>query len=235
MVAGFASAVLFIYAHVLPTHAHVLPGFWTLSDSFVSEPHTHVNWFSWVTAVLEIIIVDRVRCSLSTSSNERRASLTSSTSIESERAATTPTAALRPMAASPRETLRCEARPRRPFDGRSNGLSACARSSRRSAPNTMPVMISSTAGHPREPVDVRVRLGHEAVAEGPEPGQHVRVRGQHVRVYEQDGAGESGDHRGVRCPPDAPKHQDDGDQDDDRPDAAGDITAVGEASRPRRT
>jgi len=55
MVAGFASAVLFIYAHVLPTHAHVLPGFWTLSDSFVSEPHTHVNWFSWVTAVLEII------------------------------------------------------------------------------------------------------------------------------------------------------------------------------------
>src|SRR5438094_783390 len=38
-------------AHV----GHVLPGFWTLSDSFVSEPHTHVNWFSWVTAVLEII------------------------------------------------------------------------------------------------------------------------------------------------------------------------------------
>ena len=48
IVAGFASAALFIYAHVLP-------GFWTLSDSFVSEPHTHVNWFSWVTAVLEII------------------------------------------------------------------------------------------------------------------------------------------------------------------------------------
>jgi len=40
---------------VLPTPAHLLPGFWTLSDSFVSEPHTHVNWFSWVTAVLEII------------------------------------------------------------------------------------------------------------------------------------------------------------------------------------
>jgi len=55
IVAGFASAALFIYAHVLPTYAHVLPGFWTLSDSFVSEPHTHVNWFSWVTAVLEII------------------------------------------------------------------------------------------------------------------------------------------------------------------------------------
>ena len=42
-------------AHVLSTYAHVLPGFRTLSDSFVSEPHTHVNWFSWVTAVLEII------------------------------------------------------------------------------------------------------------------------------------------------------------------------------------
>jgi len=55
IVAGFASAALFIYAHVLPTYAHVLPGFWTLSDSFVSEPHTHVSWFSWVTAVLEII------------------------------------------------------------------------------------------------------------------------------------------------------------------------------------
>jgi len=55
MVTGFGSAALFTYAHVLPTYAHVLPGFWTLSDSFVSEPHTHVNWFSWVTAVLEII------------------------------------------------------------------------------------------------------------------------------------------------------------------------------------
>jgi len=54
MVTGFGSAALFTYAHVLPTYAHVLPGFWTLSDSFVSEPHTHVNWFSWVTAVLEI-------------------------------------------------------------------------------------------------------------------------------------------------------------------------------------
>src|SRR5438552_214271 len=55
IVAGFASAALFIYAHVLPTYAHVLPGFWTLSDSFVSEPHTHVSWFSSVTAVLETI------------------------------------------------------------------------------------------------------------------------------------------------------------------------------------
>src|SRR6059058_6361118 len=45
--------------------------------------------------------------------------------------------------------------------------------------------------HPREPVDVCVRLGHEAVTEGPEAGEHVRVRGQHVRVYEQGGAGES--------------------------------------------
>ena len=55
MVTGFTSAALFIYAHVLPIDAHVLPGFWTLSDSFVSEPHTEVNWFSWVTAALEIV------------------------------------------------------------------------------------------------------------------------------------------------------------------------------------
>ena len=48
MVTGFMSAALFI-------DAHVLPGFWTLSDSFVSEPHTEVNWFSWVTAALEIV------------------------------------------------------------------------------------------------------------------------------------------------------------------------------------
>jgi Na+/proline symporter len=54
MIAGFATAALFIYAHVLPVDAHVVPGFWTLSDSFVSEPHTHVNWFSWLTAALEI-------------------------------------------------------------------------------------------------------------------------------------------------------------------------------------
>jgi len=45
---GFASAVLFFYAHVLPMRWPVL------SDSFVSAPHHHVNWFSWVTAVGEI-------------------------------------------------------------------------------------------------------------------------------------------------------------------------------------
>src|SRR5439155_27278738 len=48
MVAGFATAARFLYAHVLPTHAHVLPGFWTLSDSFVSEPLPYDSRFSWV-------------------------------------------------------------------------------------------------------------------------------------------------------------------------------------------
>ena len=48
MVVGFGSALLFIFGHVLPGFS---PHF---SDSFVSEPHTHVTWFSWLTAVLEI-------------------------------------------------------------------------------------------------------------------------------------------------------------------------------------
>jgi hypothetical protein len=48
IVVGFASALLFIYAHVLPTWWRVL------SDSFVSPPHTNVTWFSWVTAIGEI-------------------------------------------------------------------------------------------------------------------------------------------------------------------------------------
>jgi hypothetical protein len=48
IVVGFVSALLFIYAHVLPTWWRVL------SDSFVSPPHTNVSWFSWVTAVGEI-------------------------------------------------------------------------------------------------------------------------------------------------------------------------------------
>ena len=48
MVVGFGSALLFIFGHMLPGFS---PDF---SDSFVSEPNTHVNWFSWVTAVLEI-------------------------------------------------------------------------------------------------------------------------------------------------------------------------------------
>jgi hypothetical protein len=45
---GFGSAVLFTYAHVLPT---LLPGY---QDSFTSGPRINVTWFSWLTAVAEI-------------------------------------------------------------------------------------------------------------------------------------------------------------------------------------
>jgi hypothetical protein len=45
---GFGSAILFTYAHVLPT---VLPGY---QDSFTSGPRINVTWFSWLTAVGEI-------------------------------------------------------------------------------------------------------------------------------------------------------------------------------------
>jgi hypothetical protein len=45
---GFGSAVLFVYAHVLPTF---LPAF---QDSFTSGPRINVTWFSWLTAVGEI-------------------------------------------------------------------------------------------------------------------------------------------------------------------------------------
>ena len=45
---GFGSAVLFTYAHVLPTF---LPGY---QDSFTSGPRINVTWFSWLTAVGEI-------------------------------------------------------------------------------------------------------------------------------------------------------------------------------------
>jgi hypothetical protein len=45
---GFGSAVLFVYAHLLPTF---LPGY---QDSFVSGPRINVTWFSWLTAVAEI-------------------------------------------------------------------------------------------------------------------------------------------------------------------------------------
>lgn len=45
---GFASAVLFTYAHVLPRYWPIL------TDSFVSKPHTGVTWFSWLTAIGEI-------------------------------------------------------------------------------------------------------------------------------------------------------------------------------------
>jgi hypothetical protein len=45
---GFGSAVLFTYAHLLPT-------FWSgYQDSFLSAPHTNVTWFSWLSAVAEI-------------------------------------------------------------------------------------------------------------------------------------------------------------------------------------
>jgi len=45
---GFASAVVFTYAHLLPT---ILPGY---QDSFISLPHINVTWFSWFSALTEI-------------------------------------------------------------------------------------------------------------------------------------------------------------------------------------
>jgi cyanate permease len=45
---GFASAVGFTYAHLLPTF---LPGY---QDSFISSPHINVTWFSWFSALTEI-------------------------------------------------------------------------------------------------------------------------------------------------------------------------------------
>ena len=45
---GFGSAVVFTYAHVLPTF---LPGY---QDSFISLPHINVTWFSWFSALTEI-------------------------------------------------------------------------------------------------------------------------------------------------------------------------------------
>ena len=45
---GFGSAVVFTYAHLLPTF---LPGY---QDSFISSPHTNVSWFSWFSALTEI-------------------------------------------------------------------------------------------------------------------------------------------------------------------------------------
>ena len=45
---GFGSAVVFTYAHLLPT---VWPGY---QDSFISPPHINVTWFSWVSAVAEV-------------------------------------------------------------------------------------------------------------------------------------------------------------------------------------
>jgi hypothetical protein len=45
---GFGSALLFTYAHLLPTF---LPA---LQDSFISGPRINVTWFSWLSAVTEI-------------------------------------------------------------------------------------------------------------------------------------------------------------------------------------
>lgn len=48
MAVGFGSAVLFTYAHILPSY---FPAF---QDSFVSGPRINVTWFSWVSAAAEI-------------------------------------------------------------------------------------------------------------------------------------------------------------------------------------
>lgn len=48
IVVGFGGAVVFTYAHLLPT---VWPGY---QDSFISLRHTNVTWFSWFSAVAEI-------------------------------------------------------------------------------------------------------------------------------------------------------------------------------------
>ena len=45
---GFGSAVLFTYAHLLPSY------FPAYQDSFVSGPRIHVTWSSWISAVAEI-------------------------------------------------------------------------------------------------------------------------------------------------------------------------------------
>lgn len=45
---GLGSAVLFTYAHLLPSY---LPAY---QDSFVSGPRINVTWFSWVSAAAEI-------------------------------------------------------------------------------------------------------------------------------------------------------------------------------------
>ena len=45
---GFGSAVMFTYAHLLPSF---LPAY---QDSFVSGPCINVTWFSWISAVAEI-------------------------------------------------------------------------------------------------------------------------------------------------------------------------------------
>jgi hypothetical protein len=48
IVVGFGSAILFTYAHLLPTF---WPGY---QDSFVSGPRINVTWLSWLSALTEI-------------------------------------------------------------------------------------------------------------------------------------------------------------------------------------
>jgi hypothetical protein len=48
IVVGFGSAVLFTYAHLLPSY------FPAYQDSFVSGPRINVTWLSWTSAVAEI-------------------------------------------------------------------------------------------------------------------------------------------------------------------------------------
>jgi hypothetical protein len=48
IVAGFGSALIFTYAHLLP---NMWPAF---QDSYLSGPRINVTWFSWVTALSEI-------------------------------------------------------------------------------------------------------------------------------------------------------------------------------------
>ena len=48
MFAGFGSALIF-------TYAHLLPNWWpSFQDSFLTGPRINVTWFSWVTALSEI-------------------------------------------------------------------------------------------------------------------------------------------------------------------------------------
>jgi len=48
IVVGFGSAVLFTYAHLLPSY------FPAYQDSFISPPHINVTWLSWSSAIAEI-------------------------------------------------------------------------------------------------------------------------------------------------------------------------------------
>ncbi|HWF26901.1 MAG TPA: hypothetical protein VG327_00725 [Mycobacterium sp.] len=48
IIVGFGSALVFTYAHLLPT------GLFGYQDSFISPPHINVTWFSWFSAVAEI-------------------------------------------------------------------------------------------------------------------------------------------------------------------------------------